>query len=56
MKRLRPKEWTEVEVRRLRVLAKKNVSAAEIARSLDRHVGSVKKKARELSLILVKAG
>jgi hypothetical protein len=46
--------WTEEEVHRLRVLAKKKVSAGEIARSLGRHVGSVKKKARELSLILFK--
>ena len=46
--------WTEQEVHRLKMLAKKRVSAAEIAKTLDRHVGSVKKKARGLSLILSK--
>jgi hypothetical protein len=46
--------WTEEEVHRLRVLAKKKITADEVAKSLGRHVGSVKKKARELSLILFK--
>jgi IS30 family transposase len=46
--------WSEQEVHRLKVLAKKHVSADEIAKSLDRHVGSVKRKAHELSLILFK--
>ena len=31
MKRLQPKEWTESELRRLRVLAKKKVSADSVA-------------------------
>jgi hypothetical protein len=34
------------------MLAKRKVSADNIAKSLGRHVGSVKIKARELSLIL----
>ena len=46
--------WTEVETRRLRTWAKKKVSAEDIAKSLGRHVGPVKKKARELGLILFK--
>jgi hypothetical protein len=46
--------WTDEEVHRLRGLAKKKISADEIAKSLGRHVGSVKKKARELNLIPLK--
>ena len=46
--------WTEAETRRLRASARKKVSAEDIAKSLGRHVGSVKKKARELGLILFK--
>ena len=45
--------WTEAETRRLRASAKK-VSAEDTAKSLGRHVGPVKKKARELGLILFK--
>ena len=48
----RPHQWTEVEVQRLRMLAKRKVSADSIAKSLGRYVGSVKTKARELNLIL----
>ena len=48
----RPQQWTEAEVHRLRMLAKRKVSADNIAKSLGRCVGSVKTKARELSLIL----
>ena len=54
IKRLRPKEWTESELRRLRVLAKRKVAAGLVAELLGRHVGSVKKKAREIGLILSK--
>jgi hypothetical protein len=46
--------WTEAETRRLRASAKKRVSAEDIAKSLGRHVGPVKNKARELGLILFK--
>ena len=46
--------WTEAEVRQLRALARKKVSAAAIAKSLRRHAGSVKKKVRELGLIPLK--
>ena len=54
IKRLRPKEWTERELHRLRVLAKRNVTASIVAELLGRHVGSVRKKAREIGLILSK--
>jgi hypothetical protein len=50
----RPQQWTEAEVHRLKILAKRKVSADNIAKSLGRYVGSVKIKARELSLILSK--
>jgi IS30 family transposase len=46
--------WTEAETRQLRARAKKKVSAEDIAKALGRHVGAVKKKARELGLILFK--
>jgi IS30 family transposase len=46
--------WTEAETRQLRARAKKKVSAEDIAKALGRHVGPVKKKARELGLILFK--
>jgi hypothetical protein len=46
--------WTEAETRRLKAWARKKVSAEDVAKSLGRHVGPVKKKARELGLILFK--
>ena len=46
--------WTEAETRRLRALAHKKVSAEDIARSLGRHAGPVKRKARELGVTLLK--
>jgi spore maturation protein SpmB len=48
----RPQQWTQAEVHRLRMLAKRKVSADSIAQLLGRYVGSVKIKARELNLIL----
>jgi hypothetical protein len=47
-----PQQWTQAEVRQLRMLAKKKVSADSVAKLLGRYVGSVKIKARELNLIL----
>jgi IS30 family transposase len=38
----------------LKALPQKKVSAENIAKSLGRHVGSVKRKARELGVILLK--
>ena len=46
--------WTEAETSQLRASAEKKVSAEDIAKSLGRHVGPVKKKARELGLIPLK--
>ena len=46
--------WTEEETDRLRALARKKVSAEDIAKALRRHAGSVKKKVRELGLVPVK--
>ena len=46
--------WTDAETRRLRALARKKVSAEDIARSIGRHVGPVKRKARDLGVILLK--
>ena len=46
--------WTDAETRRLRALARKKVSAEDIAKSLNCHAGSVKRKARELGVILLK--
>jgi IS30 family transposase len=46
--------WTEAETHRLRASAKKKVSAEDIAKTLGRHVGPVKRRARELGLILFK--
>jgi IS30 family transposase len=46
--------WTEAETRQLRAWAKKKVTAEDVAKALGRHVGPVKKKARELGLILLK--
>ena len=46
--------WTEAETRRLRALARKKVSAEDIAKSIRRHAGSVKKKMREFGLISLK--
>ena len=46
--------WTEEETDRLRALVRKKLSAEDIAKSLDRHAGSVKKKVRELGLVPLK--
>jgi IS30 family transposase len=46
--------WTDAEIRRLRASARKKVNVEDIAKSLGRHAGSVKRKARELGVILLK--
>jgi hypothetical protein len=46
--------WTEAEARCLRAFARKKVSAEDIAKSIGRHAGSVKKKMREFGLIPLK--
>jgi IS30 family transposase len=49
-----PKQWTEAEARRLKTLVRQKVSAEDIATALGRHVGSVRRTARELGLIALK--
>jgi hypothetical protein len=49
-----PQQWTEAKVDHLKTLARRKVSAKYIAKALGRHVGSVKSKARELGLMLLK--
>ena len=46
--------WTEEETDRLRALVRKKLSAEDIAKSLDGHAGSIKKKVRELGLVPLK--
>jgi len=48
------REWTEEEVRRLKLLADENVSADYIARLLNRSIASVKSKAQWLNLSLTR--
>jgi hypothetical protein len=50
----RPKEWTNDEIDRLTNLARRNATASDIAKEMGRHVGSVKRMARQLSLPLIK--
>jgi hypothetical protein len=51
MKRARPQDWSKAELSRLKAMARRKVDAREIAIALGRHVGSVKKKVRELGLV-----
>ena len=48
------RSWTEAELHQLRKSSRRKISAEDAAKSLGRHVGSVKKKARELGLVLYK--
>jgi IS30 family transposase len=54
MKSRKPKEWTEGERKRLAAMARRRVPASEIATSLGRHTGSVRRIAREMGLLLKK--
>lgn len=54
MKAHPPKDWSQNELRRLKAAAKSKASVEDVAKSLGRHVGPVKRKARELGLILFK--
>ena len=47
----RPQDWSEAELGRLKAMVRKKIGAREIAIALDRHVGSVKRKLRELRLM-----
>ena len=46
--------WTQADLIRLETMVRQKVSAAEIARSLGRRVGSVKAKVREVGLVPLK--
>jgi len=54
MKSKHTEEWTESEVRKLAILARRKASAEDIARALRRHVASRRHKARSLGLLLFK--
>jgi hypothetical protein len=54
MKAHPPKDWSPNEIRRRKAVAKSKASAEDVGKSLGRHVGPVKRKARELGLILFK--
>ena len=42
--------WTQADLIRLETMVRQKVSAAEIARSLGRRVGSVKARVREVHI------
>ncbi|MHC4044479.1 hypothetical protein [Bradyrhizobium sp. 23AC] len=54
MKASKPKEWSDLERRKLSVMSRRRYGAAEIAAALRRHVGSVERMAREMGLLLKK--
>ncbi|WP_177237418.1 hypothetical protein [Bradyrhizobium sp. Rc3b] len=54
MKASKPKEWSDLERRKLSTMSRRRYGAAEIAAALRRHVGSVKRMAREMGLLLKK--
>jgi hypothetical protein len=47
-------DWTPEEFWRLSMLAKKKMSAAKVAKMLGRRVGSVRRQARLLGILLYK--
>jgi hypothetical protein len=51
VKRTRPQEWSEAELRGLEAMARQKLETRQIALSLGRHVASVTKKMRELGLV-----
>jgi hypothetical protein len=46
--------WTEADLIRLKRMVRQKASAADIARSFGRRVGSVKAKVREMGLVPLK--
>ncbi|SRR6266567_3135578 len=54
MKFSKPRVWSRHEAQRLTALARQKICGGDIARELDRHVTSIRKKARELGLLLPK--
>jgi hypothetical protein len=51
MKSTRPQEWSDPELNRLRDMLRRKIDVRQIAISLGRHLGSVKKKMRELGFV-----
>lgn len=54
MKSSKPKEWTDLERRKLSAMIRLRFVASEIAAALRRHTGSVRRMAREMGLTLKK--
>jgi hypothetical protein len=50
----KPTHWTAAEAARLMQLAKRRVSAARAARLLGRRIGSVRRQAKALGILLYK--
>jgi hypothetical protein len=51
MKRTRPQNWSKAELTLLKAMARRKADAQQIAIALGRHVGSIKRKVRELGLV-----
>jgi hypothetical protein len=51
MKRVTSKDWSTVELVRLKAMVRRCVDARQIAIALGRHVTSVRRKVRELGLV-----
>jgi transposase len=47
----RPQDWSEDELKLLKAMARQKVDAREMAIALGRHIGSVKRKLRELGWV-----
>jgi hypothetical protein len=47
--------WVQADLIRLKMMVRQNASAADIARSLGRRMGSVKTKVREMGLVPLKS-
>jgi hypothetical protein len=55
-RKAKKREWTAVDVRNLKSLAKKKTPAGKIARSLNRTVGATRQKAFSLGVSLDSRG
>ena len=47
-------DWTDEELKRLRILARKGKSAAQAAKALGRRVGSIRRQAKQMQLLFYK--
>jgi len=50
----KPKDWSDSDKRLLTELARKGVSPRDISIEIGRHIGSVRRMAREMRLVLKK--